>query len=101
MRVLVEKVSQRRVPYILALQFLTLDVRVGGSALGFYAQPTAVGRVGLAEGEAPTLKALTEAGSGSVQEKEKALWVEIITKVKDLVGVDTTEGDELVYMNSV
>ncbi len=51
--------------------------------------------------ESPTLKPLTEAGTGSVQEKEKALLAEIIARVNDLFGSDTTEGDKLVYVNSV
>ncbi len=51
--------------------------------------------------ESATLQPLTEAGSGSVQEKEKALLEEIIAKVNDLFGSDTTEGDKLVYVNSV
>ncbi len=41
------------------------------------------------------------AGSGSVQEKEKARLGEIIAKVNDLFGADTTEGDKLVYVNDV
>jgi type I restriction enzyme R subunit len=44
---------------------------------------------------------LREAGSGSVQEKEKALLNEIIARVNDLFGTDTTDGDKLVYVNSV
>jgi type I restriction enzyme, R subunit len=55
----------------------------------------------LSEGEAPTLKPLTDAGSGSVREKEKARLDEIIAKVNDLFGADTTEGDKLVYVNDV
>ncbi len=51
--------------------------------------------------DSPTLKPLTDAGSGSVQEKEKALLEEIISKVNDLFGADTTDGDKLVYVNSV
>ena len=43
----------------------------------------------LGEGESPTLKPLTDAGSGSVQEKEKARLGEIIAKVNDLFGADT------------
>jgi type I restriction enzyme, R subunit len=52
-------------------------------------------------GDSPTLQPLTEAGSGSVQEKEKALLQEIIAKVNDLFGAETTEGDRLVYVNNV
>jgi type I restriction enzyme R subunit len=55
----------------------------------------------LVEGESPQLKPLTDAGSGSVQEKEKELLTEIIAKVNDLFGADTTEGDKLVYVNNV
>src|ERR1700678_3277661 len=40
-------------------------------------------------------------GSGTVQEKEKARLGEIIAKVNDLFGADTTEGDKLVYVNDV
>jgi type I restriction enzyme R subunit len=55
----------------------------------------------LGEGESPALKPLTDAGSGSVQEKEKARLGEIIAKVNDLFGADTTEGDKLIYVNDV
>ncbi len=55
----------------------------------------------LGEGDSPALKALTDAGSGSVQEKEKARLGEIIAKINDLFGADTTEGDKLVYVNDV
>ena len=55
----------------------------------------------LGEGEKPKLAPVDEAGSGSVQEKEKALLNEIISKVNDLFGSDTTDGDQLVYVNSV
>jgi type I restriction enzyme R subunit len=55
----------------------------------------------LGEGEPPTLQPLTDAGSGSVQEKEKARLGEIIAKVNDLFGADTTEGDKLIYVNDV
>jgi type I restriction enzyme R subunit len=36
-----------------------------------------------------------------VREKEKARLDEIIAKVNDLFGADTTEGDKLVYVNDV
>jgi type I restriction enzyme, R subunit len=55
----------------------------------------------LSGGEGEKLKPLTEAGTGSVQEREKALLSEIITRVNDLFGADTTEGDRLVYVNNV
>ena len=47
------------------------------------------------------MQPMREAGSGSVQEKEKALLSEIIARVNDLFGGDTTDGDKLVYVNSV
>ena len=55
----------------------------------------------LGDEEGPALKPMTEAGSGSVQEKEKALLEEVISRVNDLFGTDTTEGDKLVYVNNV
>ncbi|MBB3695828.1 type I restriction endonuclease subunit R [Sphingomonas sp. BK580] len=47
------------------------------------------------------LKPLTEVGSGSVQEKEKALLAEIIERVNDLFGADTTDGDQLSYVTTL
>lgn len=55
----------------------------------------------LSEGEAPKLAPITEAGSGSVQEKEKALLHELIQKLNDLFEGDLTEQDKLVYVNNV
>jgi type I restriction enzyme R subunit len=55
----------------------------------------------LNEGEQPKLSPLTESGSGSVQEKQKALLVEIIERVNDLFEGDLTENDKLVYVNNV
>nr|WP_246409995.1 DEAD/DEAH box helicase family protein [Kaistia hirudinis] len=55
----------------------------------------------LGDGEKPKLAPADEAGSGAVQEKEKALLNEIIAKVNDLFGSDTTDGDQLVYVNNV
>jgi type I restriction enzyme R subunit len=49
----------------------------------------------------PTLQPLTETGSGSVQEKQKALLAEIISKVNDLFEGELTEDDKLVYVNNV
>ena len=42
------------------------------------------------------LNPLTESGGGSVQEKEKALLAEIITRVNDLFEGELTEDDRLV-----
>lgn len=58
-------------------------------------------RLPLEDGESPLLKPLTDAGSGSVQEKEKVLLAQIIAQVNDLFGADTTDGDKLVYVNNV
>jgi type I restriction enzyme R subunit len=55
----------------------------------------------LGEGETPKLPPITDIGSGSVQEKEKALLGEIIAKVNDLFEGELTEDDKLVYVNNV
>jgi type I restriction enzyme R subunit len=55
----------------------------------------------LGVGETPKLPPITDVGSGSVQEKEKALLVEIIAKVNDLFEGELTEDDKLVYVNNV
>jgi type I restriction enzyme R subunit len=55
----------------------------------------------LADGETIKLYPITEAGSGSVQEKEKAWLNEIIEKVNNLFDGDLTEQDKLVYVNNV
>ncbi len=55
----------------------------------------------LSTGESPKLAPLTETGSGSVQEKQKALLAEIIAKVNDLFEGELTDQDKLVYVNNV
>jgi len=55
----------------------------------------------LGDGEQAKLSPLTETGSGSVQEKEKALLTEIISKVNDLFDGELTDDDKLVYVNNV
>jgi len=55
----------------------------------------------LNDGESPKLDPITEAGSGMVQEPEKAYLVEIIEKVNDLFEGDLTDQDKLVYVNNV
>ncbi|CAN7554241.1 type I restriction endonuclease subunit R [Neorhizobium tomejilense] len=47
------------------------------------------------------LTPMTGMGSGSVQEKEKALLTEIIARVNDLFGGDTTDGDQLSYVTTL
>jgi type I restriction enzyme, R subunit len=55
----------------------------------------------LGDGDAPKLPPLSEAGSGSLHEKEKARLAEIIEKVNDLFEGDLTDDDQLVYVNNV
>lgn len=54
-----------------------------------------------AAGDAPKLPGMSETGSGGIHEKEKALLDEIIARVNDLFGADTTDSDQLVYVNQV
>ena len=49
----------------------------------------------------PKLEPITEAGSGAVQEKQRAYLNEIIEKVNDLFEGELTEHDKLVYVNNV
>ena len=55
----------------------------------------------LGDDEAPKLAPLTETGSGSVQDKEKARLAEIIEKVNGLFEGELTDDDQLVYVNDV
>lgn len=55
----------------------------------------------VSEGPTPKLEPITEAGSGAVQEKEKALLNEIIEKVNNLFDGELTDQDKLVYVNNV
>ena len=55
----------------------------------------------LVAGENPKLEPITEAGGGSVQEKQKARLNEIIQKVNDLFEGELTDQDKLVYVNNV
>ncbi len=55
----------------------------------------------LSEGETPKLEPITEAGSGRVQEKERAYMGEIIEKLNDLFDGELTDQDKLVYVNNV
>ncbi len=54
-----------------------------------------------AGGDYPKLEPLGEAGSGMVQQKQKAYLVEIIAKVNDLFQGELTDDDKLVYVNNV
>lgn len=51
--------------------------------------------------DATKLGPMTGVGSGSVQDKEKALLAEIIERVNDLFGADTTERDQLSYVTTI
>lgn len=55
----------------------------------------------LGDGDAPKLPPISDAGSGSVQEKEKARLEEIVSRVNDLFQGDLTDDDQLVYVNNV
>ena len=55
----------------------------------------------LGDGEAPKLAPLTEAGSGAINEKEKARLAEIIARVNGLFEGELTDDDQLVYVNNV
>lgn len=55
----------------------------------------------LKNGDIPKLEPMTDTGSGSVQEKEKALLAEIIQKVNGLFEGELSDNDQLVYVNGV
>ncbi|MGO7851670.1 type I restriction endonuclease subunit R [Rhizobium ruizarguesonis] len=55
----------------------------------------------LAPGMGEKLQAINDAGSGAVQEKETALLADIIAKVNELFTGDTSDDDQLVYVNNV
>ena len=55
----------------------------------------------LGVGEKPLISPVTEAGSGSVQAKEKAYLRVIIEKLNTLFEGDLTDDDQLVYVNHV
>jgi hypothetical protein len=52
-------------------------------------------------GEGEKLQPITDTGSGSIQDKEKALLAEILAKVNDLLQGEVTDDDQLVYVNNV
>jgi type I restriction enzyme R subunit len=55
----------------------------------------------LNDGEALTLKPFSETGSGAVREQTRTYLHEIIERLNDLFGSDTTDQDQLVYVNEV
>lgn len=52
-------------------------------------------------GPAETLKPMTETGSASVQDKERALLSEIVSKLNDLFTGDLTNNDQLAYAMAI
>jgi type I restriction enzyme R subunit len=57
--------------------------------------------LGLSEKDAPKLNPLTEIGSGTVREKQKAYLTEIISKLNEIYGTDTTDGDQLSHATTL
>ena len=57
--------------------------------------------VSLDDGKNPKIDPITEAGSGSVRDKQKAQLAAIIEKVNDLFDGELTDSDKLVYVNNV
>ncbi len=55
----------------------------------------------LSQGDSPKLDPLTETGSGGVNEKTKVRMSELIEKLNELFGNETTQQDQLVYVNEV
>jgi type I restriction enzyme, R subunit len=55
----------------------------------------------LTDGPPPPLRAISEAGSGGLPEKQRARLGEIIEKVNDLFSGDLSDQDKLVYVNDV
>lgn len=55
----------------------------------------------LHEGETPKLEPMTDTGCGSLREKTKVYMGELIEKLNELFGSETTEQDQLVYVNHV
>lgn len=53
----------------------------------------------LGTGDTPKLAPITEAGSGSVQEQQKIYMAELIEKLNGLFGSETSEQDQLRYVN--
>jgi len=53
----------------------------------------------LGPGKTPKLAPITKAGSGSIQEQQKVYMAELISKLNDLFGNDTSEQDQLRYVN--
>jgi type I restriction enzyme R subunit len=57
--------------------------------------------LGLSDKDSPKLNPLTEIGSGTVREKQKAYLTEIISKLNEIYGTDTTDGDQLSHATTL
>lgn len=55
----------------------------------------------LQDKEYPKLDPLTAAGSGAIQEKEKAYLSEVIENLNTIFGADTTDGDQLAFLRAL
>ncbi|MBU6172312.1 MAG: DEAD/DEAH box helicase family protein [Planctomycetes bacterium] len=62
---------------------------------------TAERDLGLSDKDSPKLNPMTEVGSGSVREKEKAYLSAIIEHLNQLYGTDTTDGDQLSHATTL
>ncbi len=62
---------------------------------------TAERDLGLSDKDSPKLNPMTEVGSGSVHEKEKAYLSAIIEHLNQLYGTDTTDGDQLSHATTL
>jgi type I restriction enzyme R subunit len=58
-------------------------------------------RLDLGSGEGERLKPIQDAGSGQVQDKDKAFLAEIIDKVNSLFEGELTEGDKVTFVKDV
>lgn len=82
--------------------FLVIGIDLSKVRLSHYAlRGHGVALMLLPQGQSQKLEPLTEAGSGSVQDKEKARLAAIIEKVNELFEGELTDQDRLVYVDTV
>jgi len=55
----------------------------------------------LSGGDKPLLDPLSESGSGTLHEPQAVCMAELIEKLNELFGGETTDQDQLVYVNHV
>ena len=77
------------------------DVDVSSLILTHYKLSNTGERTLVLGGEGERLQPITDTGSGSVQDKQKALLEEIIERVNDLFQGDLSDDDKLIYVNNV